>query len=101
MTYRVILQSEAKEDLRQSATYIRQHAPQAAERWLKGFLTEVQTLGTRPEQWPLAPESESLGQELREWHCRTKSSVSRAVFIIVDDEVRVRLVRPVTEPQPI
>lgn len=93
MSYRVVIQPEAKLDLLQAAEYIADHAPHAAERWLNGFFQEVQSLSRRPEQWPLAPEAAFLHVELREWHYRTKSSVTRALFVIVDDEVRVLRVR--------
>ena len=85
--------AEAKHDLKQAVEYIAEHAPLAAQRWLKGFLAAVKSLKTNPEQWPLAKESESLGIVLREWYFRTKSSATRAVFIIVDKEVRVLRVR--------
>jgi plasmid stabilization system protein ParE len=93
MTYRVVLQPEAKRDLREATEYIAEFAPQAAERWTRGFLEAVQSLATRPEQWPLAEEAPYVGVSLREWCYRTKSSVTRALFLIVDDEVRVLRIR--------
>src|SRR4051794_32814486 len=93
MMYRVVLQPEAKLDLLEAVEYLAPRAPQAAERWLQGFLESIQSLDTNPQQWPAAAEAEHLSRDVREWFYRTKSSVTRAVFIIVDDEVRVLRVR--------
>jgi plasmid stabilization system protein ParE len=93
MTYRVVLQPEARLDLIQATEYIAERAPMAAERWAKGFLASVKALEEQPDQWPLAEESPYLELPLREWQYRTKSSVTRAVFLIVGDEVRILRIR--------
>lgn len=93
MKYRVVLQPEAKLDLIEAVEYLWPHAPQGAERWTLGLLNAIQSLQTNPQQYAPAAEAQFFSRPLREWFYRTKSSITRAVFIIVDDEVRVLRIR--------
>jgi plasmid stabilization system protein ParE len=66
MTYRVILTPEAERDLRTAYRYIRNHAPQAAREWIRRARRSIKTLSHHPERCPLAPESASFDEPIRE-----------------------------------
>jgi plasmid stabilization system protein ParE len=93
MKYRVVLRPIAERDLIEAADWIAERAPQGAARWFNGFLERLQALEDNPESYALAQEAAYLSIPLRELLYRTKSSVSRALFVIVDDEVRVLRIR--------
>jgi len=99
MKFRVVLRPVAQRDLHAAADWIAERSPQGAVRWFNGFLDAIQELETRPEQWAVAPEAAYLKVLLREFYYRTKSSVTRAVFYVAEDEVRiVRIRRPGQRP---
>jgi plasmid stabilization system protein ParE len=66
MTYRVILTPEAEDDLRTAYRYIRSRAPRAAREWLRRARQSIKTLSHHPERCPLAPESASFDESIRE-----------------------------------
>jgi plasmid stabilization system protein ParE len=93
MRFEVFITRRARRDLDEARGFIAKHAPEAAERWYVGFLKAVLELEKNPQAKPLAAENADFPFELREFHYRTKSSVSRALFTIVRNEVRVLSVR--------
>ncbi|MGA9963599.1 MAG: type II toxin-antitoxin system RelE/ParE family toxin [Terriglobales bacterium] len=66
MTYRVIVTPAAEGDLRTAYHYIRGQAPDAARRLDSAGASECESLAQRPERCPLAPESASFDQPIRE-----------------------------------
>ncbi len=103
MSYRVIIQPPALENI--EAAYLRaaRHAPETALQWLEGFYEALQTLSTNPTRCSIAPESDAVKLEVRQFFYRTKSRHAyRALFTIHGNEIRVlhvrapgqRLVRP-------
>jgi len=66
MAYRVILTPEAEADLRTAYRYIRRHAPHAAREWIRRARQSVKTLCRHPIRCPLAPESVSFDEPIRE-----------------------------------
>ena len=66
MTYRVIVTPAAESDLRTAYRYIRNQAPRAARDWILRARQAVKTLAHHPERCPMAPESASLDQPIRE-----------------------------------
>lgn len=93
MKYRVVMRPVARLDLHTAADWIAEQSPGGAENWFHGFLAGLKSLETMPERCGLAPEAAYLSLPVREWFYRTKSSVTRAVFTIVGDEVDVLRVR--------
>lgn len=65
-TYRVVLTPEAEADLRTVYRYIRKHAPRAARDWIRRARQSIKTLSHHPDRCPLAPESNSFDQPIRE-----------------------------------
>jgi plasmid stabilization system protein ParE len=66
MPYQVIVTPEAESDLRTAYRYIRRHAPRAARLWIQRARRSVKTLSHHPERCPLAPESGSFDEPIRE-----------------------------------
>ena len=66
MTYRVILTPAAESDLRTAYRYIRIQAPRAARDWIRRARQSARSLAHHPERCPLAPESASFDQPIRE-----------------------------------
>lgn len=66
MTYRVIVTPAAESDLRTAYRYIRSQAPRAARGWIRRARRTARSLTHHPERCPMAPESASFDQPIRE-----------------------------------
>jgi plasmid stabilization system protein ParE len=88
MSFRVVVEPRAEGDLQQGYLYAARRAPAGAARWLNRFQEALRSLSTLPERCPIAPESESVGIEVRQLLFGRKPNVWRALFTIHDDEVR-------------
>jgi plasmid stabilization system protein ParE len=66
MTYRVIVTPAAESDLRTAYRYIRNQVPGEARDWILRARQAVKTLAHHPERCPMAPESDSFDQPIRE-----------------------------------
>ncbi len=94
MTYRVVITANAKNDLRSYYLRAAERAPVTAARWLSRFETALATLATNPQRCGLAPENETVDEEIRQFlFGRRGSSVFRALFTIAEGEVRVLHIR--------
>lgn len=104
MTYRVLVLRRAEADLRHIASWIQQRSPAGAQAWLDAFQKMVEKLARRPESFGAAEEDEEVKASLRQAFFRTRRGrLYRAVFTIVEDEVRILRVRgpgqaPITPP---
>lgn len=99
MRFTVVLTARAIRDLDAAREYLRQFAPQTAERWYLSFLETLLQLETNPETWPLAPETAEFPFDLRQFLFRTRSRrANRALFTIVGEEVRVLAIRRPGQP---
>ena len=94
MSYRVIIQPPALEDIEHAYLRAARHAPEPALRWLEGFHAALQTLSQNPTRCSIAPESDAVELEVRQFFYRTKSRRSyRALYTIQGKEVRILHVR--------
>jgi plasmid stabilization system protein ParE len=66
LTYRVIVTPAAENDLRTAYRYIRSQSPSAARDWIRRARQVVRSLGLHPVRCPIAPESGSFDQPIRE-----------------------------------
>jgi len=66
MTYRVILQRLAIQDLDDAFVWAARKAPATAARWLDRFQAALQRLDTNPQRCPRAREHRKVDVELRE-----------------------------------
>jgi len=94
MQYRVIVAPEAETDLRSAASYIRRDNPRAARTWLKGARQRIKTLALFPERCPLAPESASFVEPIRElYYSHGNRGTYRILFVVLDNSVFVLYMR--------
>jgi plasmid stabilization system protein ParE len=96
MIYRVRLQPPAQRDLDEAYLWAARHAPETAARWLSRFEGALQTLSRNPQRCMLAPEHKKMKREIRQYLFGRKPNVFRAVFLIVDDTVRIVRIRRAT-----
>src|SRR5437879_13547305 len=91
MAYRVILTPEAEADLRTAYRYIRRHAPRAAREWIQHARQSVKSLSHHPERCPLARESVSFDEPIREL---SFGSGNRGTYrVLFDRQVRIHFAR--------
>jgi plasmid stabilization system protein ParE len=94
MIYRVVITPEAETDLRSAYRYIRSYAPQAARDWIRRARQSIRSLARRPERCPLAPESASFDQPIRELLFGTGNrGTYRFLFVVINRVVYVVHVR--------
>jgi plasmid stabilization system protein ParE len=92
--YRVIVTPEAESDLRTAYRYIRSHAPRAAREWIRRVRQSVKTLAHHPERCPLAPESASVDEPIRELLFGAGNrGIYRILFVVIDRAVYILHVR--------
>ena len=93
MTYRVILQHLAIEDLDDAFAWAARKAPATAARWLERFQATLQRLDTNPQRCPRAREHDKVDVELREILFGKMPNVYRIIFLIDGDTVHVLRIR--------
>jgi plasmid stabilization system protein ParE len=94
MPYRVILTPAAEADLRTTYRYIHTHSPRAAREWIRRARQSVKTLSHHPERCPVAPESVSFDEAIRELLFGTGSrGTYRVLFTVIGKSVYILHVR--------
>jgi len=95
MKYRIELAATAKADIRGQAQWLREQvSPTAADKWLAGLYKAIDTLQTRPLRCPVAEESDSFPEEIRELlYGRQKRHKHRIIFTLREGVVYVLYVR--------
>jgi plasmid stabilization system protein ParE len=94
MSYRVIIQPSAFDDLDETLTYLTKHySPATAAAWYDGCLAAIESLTESPERCSRARESGKLGVEIRQLLYRRHQSVYRILFTLRENSVRVLYVR--------
>lgn len=92
--FRVIVTPQAEQDLRDAYRFIRDRAPLAAKAWLKGIRNKIKTLARYPERAPMAWESASFHEPIRElFYGSGNRGTYRILFIIEGRTVFVLHVR--------
>jgi plasmid stabilization system protein ParE len=90
VTYRVIITPNAAEEIRAAYRYIRNRAPEAAGRWVKGTRRKIKSLARHPERAPLAPESISFEDPIRELvYGSGNRGTYRILFTVLGQQVYV------------
>ena len=90
MTYRVIVTPAAESDLRTAYRYIRSQAPRAARDWIRHARQTAKSLAHHPARCPMAPESASFDQPIRELFFGSGNrGTYRFLFVVFDEEKSV------------
>jgi plasmid stabilization system protein ParE len=93
MTYRVIFQRLAVQDLDDAFVWAAQKAPATAARWFDRFQAALQRLDTNPQRCRRAREQRKVDIDLREILFGKTPNVFRVIFMIDGDTVRVLRIR--------
>lgn len=94
MSYRVLVTPRAESDLKMVFGYLREAAPEAARRWLGGMRRTIKGLSKFPGSGPLAAESASFGEPIREaLYGRGNRGTYRILYTVIGDTVFVLHVR--------
>lgn len=94
MTYRLRILHQARREAIDIFEWLSQHSHAGAVRWWNAFESSAQTVSTRPLSYAIAPENEFVDYEVRHFVFKTRRGrLYRALFTIVEDEVRVLHVR--------
>jgi plasmid stabilization system protein ParE len=94
MSYQVRILARARQDFEDYIAWIAGRSPQGAERWAAAFEAALARLEENPFLSPVASESEDIGEEVRNILFRTRAGRTyRALFVVVDDEVRILRIR--------
>lgn len=90
MIYRVIVTPAAESDLRTAYRYIRSQAPRAARDWIRRARQTAKSLARHPERCPMAPESASFDQPIRELLFGAGNrGTYRFLFVVFNEEKSV------------
>ena len=94
MTYTLNITAQARDDITQNAGWWAEHySLEEALSWYDSVYQQLDDLLGQPEANPLAGESDNFPFELREKLVGGRKRTYRAIFTIVDTEVRVLTVR--------
>jgi toxin ParE1/3/4 len=94
MSHRVVVLTRAQDELLSIALWLAERSPEGALRWLDAFDVAKAHLAANPFAFGLAPEDESVRRGIRQVFFKTPHGRRyRALFTVVDDEVRVLHVR--------
>jgi plasmid stabilization system protein ParE len=93
MSYRVVLQRQALQDLDESYSRAAENAPDAARKWLDRFHAALTTLEELPERCGFAPENALVDVAVRQLLFGRKSRVFRVLYAIDGDTVRILTIR--------
>jgi plasmid stabilization system protein ParE len=94
MPYRVVITPEAEKDLRSAYRYIRKEAPREAREWIKRARQAAKTLAQFPGRCPLAPESGTFDEPIRELFFGSGNrGTYRFLFIVEENTIWVLHVR--------
>ncbi len=85
MTYQIIIQPEAHEEIEAAYRRLLRLAPTRAVAWYNGLQQTINSLQTLPGRCPLAPENEYFAEEIRQLLYGRRGGVYRILFTIVDD----------------
>ena len=93
MIFRVRLSRAAQSDAEQALTWLREVAPERADRWFSNLMDTVLSLEQFPERCPLAFESQELAIPLRQLLYGKKHGAYRILFLVYPDDQIVFVVR--------
>lgn len=89
MSYSVVVEKEAEEDLKDAARWVAQYSPDKAALWYFDATEAIESLANFPARCSVAPESKKFGAEIR----HLLFGRHRILFIIDDETVYVLRVR--------
>src|SRR5207249_437907 len=89
MKHRVVITDEALQQVRQSYQWIEKNAPLAAARWFHNLMQTINSLESIPNRWPISPEGEAFGTDIRQLLYGKRQGVFRILFVVRGKTVTV------------
>lgn len=100
MPYDVRVLPRAEFDVQQIYNWLSERSPEGARRWWLAFEETVAGIKQQPSGLALAPEAKWIDRELRQLLFKTAHGrYYRALYVIVENEVRVLRVRGPGQPE--
>ena len=105
MSFGVRILPRASSDADSIFHWLAGRSPRGAARWYAALLSAAASLAVDPLRHGIAPESNTVGREIRQRFFKTpRGRVYRLLFVVVEHEVRILRIRgpgqpPVTSPQ--
>jgi len=93
MAYRVRLTPEAEADIEALYRGLIARTPLRGAEWFNGMIDAIESLASRPQRCPLAPETPFFQEEIRQLSYGRGRGVHRILFTIKDGSVVVLHVR--------
>ncbi|HVX83272.1 MAG TPA: type II toxin-antitoxin system RelE/ParE family toxin [Phycisphaerae bacterium] len=93
MTYTLHITDPALADIDQAYSWIASQSPEQATSWYNGLVEAVNSLKRLPKRCPIAPESEELPFEARQYLYGDRRHAYRIIFTIHEQLVLVLHVR--------
>jgi plasmid stabilization system protein ParE len=93
MKHKVIIQPPARLDIEAAYQYLRERAPDAAERWLAGIEKSIESLEQHPNRSQVAAESQEFPEVIRQLIYGGRRGRYRILYVVRGKEVRVLHVR--------
>ena len=98
MNYWLNITARAREDITRNAVWwAERHSLEQALRWYDGVYEQIQEVLQFPESHSLAPENELFAYEIRQKPVGGRKRTYRALFTIVNAEIRILAVRRTSE----
>jgi plasmid stabilization system protein ParE len=82
MTYSVIIEPSALDELDQAYQWLAAQTPQHSVEWYNGMLDAIDSLEENPARCPVAPESKNPAEPVRQLLYGSKRHAYRVLFII-------------------
>ena len=94
MSYRVIIQPRAFDDLDKAYEYLStRYSAQTATAWYNGFIETLYSLSENPLRFGYARENHKFAAEIRQLLYRRHKNVHRALYAVEGDAVRILCIR--------
>lgn len=91
--YRVIIQPEAEQGIKQAYYWVSKYSPRQARQWLEGIYKAVMSLEKMPLRCSLAFENNFFEAEIRQLLYGKGKNIYRILFTVSDTTVQVLHVR--------
>jgi plasmid stabilization system protein ParE len=94
MTHRVVILRRADEDTNTIYVWLAKRSVAGAGRWYRAFLDAAASLSSDPFRCGSAPESATVGYDVRQHLFKTpRGRKYRLLYLVTDDEVRILRIR--------
>ena len=94
MMHRVVILRRAEEDTNAIYTWLAKRSVAGAGRWYRAFLDAAASLNNNPSRCGSAPESPTLGYDVRQHFSKTPHGRKYGLlYLVASDEVRILRIR--------